>query len=112
MATSLSEALGAEADEPRSAASPALSEDVDAPQAGGLCFYLFISPWIIGFVVFLLGPMIASVYISLTDWDSFTPPNWVGLDNYTRLLTEDPVFWKALWNTFYYARDLRAARAR
>jgi multiple sugar transport system permease protein len=41
-------------------------------------FYLFASPWIIGFVVFLLGPMIASIYISLTDWDSFTPPKWVG----------------------------------
>ncbi|TCC04098.1 carbohydrate ABC transporter permease [Kribbella soli] len=68
-----------------------------------LWFYLFASPWIIGFVVFLLGPMIASVYISLTDWDSFTPPKFVGLENYTRLLTEDPVFWKALWNTFFYA---------
>jgi multiple sugar transport system permease protein len=66
-------------------------------------FYLFASPWIIGFVVFLLGPMIASVYISMTDWDSFTPPHWVGLDNYVQLLTDDPVFWKALTNTFYYA---------
>lgn len=68
-----------------------------------LWFYLFASPWIIGFVVFLLGPMIASVYISMTDWDSFTPPHWVGLDNYVQLLTDDPVFWKALSNTFYYA---------
>jgi multiple sugar transport system permease protein len=68
-----------------------------------LWFYLFASPWIIGFVVFLLGPMIASIYISLTDWDSFTAPKWVGVDNYVRLLTDDPIFWKALWNTFYYA---------
>jgi multiple sugar transport system permease protein len=68
-----------------------------------LYFWLFISPWLIGFVGFLLGPMIASVYISLTEWDSFTPPEWVGLQNYTEALTEDPVFWKALWNTFYYA---------
>ncbi|WP_374199474.1 carbohydrate ABC transporter permease [Glycomyces sp. YM15] len=66
-------------------------------------FWLFISPWLIGFVGFLLGPMIASVYISLTEWDSFTAPEWVGLQNYTEALTEDPVFWKALWNTFYYA---------
>ena len=66
-------------------------------------FYLFISPWIIGFLVFLLGPMIASIYFSLTDWDSFTAPVWVGLDNYVRLLTEDPIFWKALGNTFFYA---------
>ncbi|HEY1094195.1 MAG TPA: sugar ABC transporter permease [Glycomyces sp.] len=66
-------------------------------------FWLFISPWVIGFVGFLLGPMIASIYISLTEWDSFTPPQWVGLDNYAKALTEDPIFWKALWNTFYYA---------
>ncbi|GAA4699277.1 carbohydrate ABC transporter permease [Phytohabitans rumicis] len=68
-----------------------------------LWFYLFASPWIIGFLVFLFGPMIASIYLSLTDWDSFTAPNWVGLDNYRQLLTEDPVFWSSLWNTVYYA---------
>jgi multiple sugar transport system permease protein len=47
--------------------------------------------------------MIASIYISLTEWDSFTPPEFVGLQNYAEALTEDPVFWKALGNTFYYA---------
>jgi multiple sugar transport system permease protein len=66
-------------------------------------FWLFISPWIVGFVVFLLGPMLASVYLSFTDWDSFTDPNWVGFANYARLLTEDEVFHKSLWNTFYFA---------
>jgi multiple sugar transport system permease protein len=68
-----------------------------------LWFYLFVSPWVIGFLVFLLGPMISSIYLSLTDWDSFTPPKWVGLQNYVKLLTDDPVFWKALGNTFHYA---------
>ncbi|WP_457964375.1 sugar ABC transporter permease [Arthrobacter sp. D1-29] len=66
-------------------------------------FWLFISPWIVGFMVFLLGPMLASVYLSFTDWDSFTDPNWVGFANYARLLTEDEVFHKSLWNTFYFA---------
>ncbi|THV33885.1 carbohydrate ABC transporter permease [Glycomyces buryatensis] len=66
-------------------------------------FWLFISPWLIGFVGFLLGPMIASVYISLTEWDSFTEPQFVGLANYTQALTEDPIFWKVLGNTFFYA---------
>ncbi|MFC3495301.1 carbohydrate ABC transporter permease [Glycomyces rhizosphaerae] len=66
-------------------------------------FWLFISPWLIGFVGFLLGPMIASIYISLTEWDSFTAPEFVGLQNYAEALTEDPIFWKALGNTFYYA---------
>ncbi|MBA2951747.1 carbohydrate ABC transporter permease [Streptomyces himalayensis] len=68
-----------------------------------LWFYVFVSPWVIGFLVFLLGPMISSIYLSLTDWDSFTPPKWVGLQNYIKLLTDDPVFWKALGNTFHYA---------
>jgi len=66
-------------------------------------FWVFISPWLIGFLGFLLGPMVASVYISLTEWDSFTEPEFVGLDNYTRALTQDPVFWQALGNTFFYA---------
>lgn len=68
-----------------------------------LWFYLFVSPWIIGFLVFLLGPMLSSLYLSMTDWDSFTPAKWVGFDNYRMALTEDPVFWKALWNTVFYA---------
>jgi multiple sugar transport system permease protein len=66
-------------------------------------FYLFVSPWLVGFLVFLLGPMVASLYLSLTDWDTFTAPTWVGLQNYVTLLRDDPVFWKALWNTLYYA---------
>lgn len=65
-------------------------------------FWVFISPWLLGFVAFLLGPMVASIYISLTEWDSFTPPEWVGLANYEQALT-DPIFWKSLGNTFFYA---------
>ncbi|MFI9173143.1 carbohydrate ABC transporter permease [Streptomyces lincolnensis] len=95
-------------------AAPAAAEEPASPKPRkqklskrrrreALSFYLFISPWIIGFLVFLLGPMIASIYYSLTDWDSFTPPQWVGFDNYVKLLTDDPVFWKALWNTLFYA---------
>jgi multiple sugar transport system permease protein len=68
-----------------------------------LWFYLFVSPWMIGFLVFLFGPMIASVYYSMTDWDSFTAPVWVGFQNYVTLITDDPRFWRALWHTFYYA---------
>jgi multiple sugar transport system permease protein len=68
-----------------------------------LLFYLFISPWVVGFVIFLLGPMVASVYLSLTDWDSFTDPVFIGLDNYVRLITDDPIFWISVGNTFFYA---------
>ncbi|AXK46329.1 carbohydrate ABC transporter permease [Brachybacterium saurashtrense] len=68
-----------------------------------LTFYLFISPWIIGFVGFLLGPMLFSIYLSFTRWDSFTAPVWVGLDNYITLLTDDPIFLRVMGNTAYYS---------
>ena len=68
-----------------------------------LTFYLFISPWVIGFVAFLLGPMLFSIYLSFTEWDSFTAPVWVGLDNYITLFTDDPIFLKVMWNTAYYS---------
>src|SRR5437763_8364619 len=41
--------------------------------------YVFISPWIFGFLVFTAGPMIASIYFSFTDYNVLQPPNWVGL---------------------------------
>lgn len=68
-----------------------------------LWFYLLASPWIVGFVVLTLGPMLFSGYLSLTDWDLFNPPEWVGLDNYVKMFTGDPVFWKVLGNTAFYA---------
>lgn len=66
-------------------------------------FYIVISPWLIGFLVFTLGPMITSIYLSFTDWDLFTSPTFIGFANYRKLLANDPVFWKALTNTFFYA---------
>lgn len=68
-----------------------------------LRFYLFISPWLVGFVVFTAIPMIASLVISFTDWDSFQTPQFVGGENYISLLTDDPLFWDALWHTLYFA---------
>lgn len=68
-----------------------------------LAFYGFISPWIVGFVVFTAIPMGASLWLSFTNWDSFQTPDFVGWDNYTKLLFADPLFWKALGNTLYFA---------
>jgi multiple sugar transport system permease protein len=64
---------------------------------------MFISPWLIGFVVFTAGPFIASIYLSFTRYDIVSAPVYVGTANYHRLLTEDPLFWKSLWVTFKYA---------
>lgn len=62
---------------------------------------LFISPWIVGFVVFTLWPVIYSGYLSLTDYDVLTDPEFIGLENYERM-AGDPRVRLALANTFYY----------
>jgi multiple sugar transport system permease protein len=67
-----------------------------------LWFYIMVSPWIIGFLVFTLGPMAYSMYLSLTNWDLFTPPQFIGFQNYVDLLTKDKIFWKTVYNSFYY----------
>lgn len=65
-------------------------------------FYLCISPWLLGLVLFVLGPMLASAAISLTNWDLLNPARFVGIRNYERLLTRDPLFWQSLKVTFTY----------
>ncbi|SDJ44671.1 carbohydrate ABC transporter permease [Nonomuraea jiangxiensis] len=62
---------------------------------------LFISPWIVGFVIFTAWPVINSAYLSLTDYDVINDPSFVGLDNYVALF-EDPKVGLALRNTFVY----------
>jgi multiple sugar transport system permease protein len=64
--------------------------------------YLFLLPWLFGIVVFLLGPIIASVVISMTNWNIITEPAWVGLENYRVMLFEDRKFWQSIQVTLYY----------
>jgi multiple sugar transport system permease protein len=71
-------------------------------QREAIAFYLCILPWVLGFIFFYLGPMLASFYFGLTRWDLLTPPRFIGLDNYTRIFTRDPLFWKSLKITFIY----------
>ena len=63
--------------------------------------YLMIAPIIIGLALFFYYALGTSLYISMTQWDVLTAPQWVGFDNYTHLLN-DPIFQKALVNTAYY----------
>lgn len=65
--------------------------------------WVLLAPTLIFAVVFFILPLIFASYISLTKWDSLTPPKWVGLANYQYILTTDPVFWKTFWNTLYFA---------
>jgi len=63
---------------------------------------LFASPWIVGFAIFALYPLVMSIYYSFTSFNVVQPAVWVGLNNYHELFFEDPVFWKALYNTLYF----------
>ena len=65
--------------------------------------WIFMAPALAFAVVFFILPLIFAFYISLTKWDSLSPPKWVGLDNYTYILSVDPVFWQTFWNTLYFA---------
>ncbi|NLV91858.1 MAG: sugar ABC transporter permease [Firmicutes bacterium] len=65
--------------------------------------YLFASPWFLGFFLFTAGPMIVSFVMSFFNYDVLTPASYIGFDNYRVIFTDDPLFWKALYNTFFYA---------
>jgi len=64
--------------------------------------WLIISPWLFGFAVFTAFPFFASLYFSFTKYDVIHSPEWIGLENYDRLLTRDRLFPLALRNTFLY----------
>ena len=60
--------------------------------------YLFIAPAVFGFIVFTAGPIIASIVISLTNYDIISPPHWTGVDNYAALF-QDSLFWQSMMVT-------------
>ncbi|MCR2823063.1 carbohydrate ABC transporter permease [Lederbergia panacisoli] len=62
---------------------------------------IFISPWLIGFLAFTLTPFAMSLYYSFTDYDIIQSPKWVWFKNFKELM-HDQLFWKSLYNTFYY----------
>ncbi len=64
--------------------------------------YLFAAPWLVGLSVFVLGPIIATLFLSFTNYNMINAPRWIGLTNYRILFTLDPGFWRALGNTLYY----------
>ena len=62
--------------------------------------YLFIAPFLILFTVFTVVPVVLSIVLSFTYFNTLQPPQWVGLDNYIRLFLDDDVFQIAVKNTF------------
>jgi multiple sugar transport system permease protein len=65
--------------------------------------YLWIAPWVIGFLVFSLGPILASFYLSFTQYKIGGTPEWIGLTNYAEAFFRDKLFWPSLGRTGYYA---------
>nr|WP_158587617.1 sugar ABC transporter permease [Neobacillus notoginsengisoli] len=64
--------------------------------------YIFISPWLIGFICLTLGPLLFSLAASFTDYNITSKMNYIGFDNFVRMFTIDDLFWTSLWNTLYY----------
>lgn len=78
-----------------------LGSGLTMKQREAIAGYVAISPWMIGFLVLAAGPILASFGFMFTKWELITPPEWIGLNNFRRLLG-DPLVPKALWNTFFY----------
>jgi multiple sugar transport system permease protein len=64
--------------------------------------YLFLLPSLIGFILFVIFPIVASLALSFYKWDLLTPAEYIGPDNYVELATTDPLMGRVLTNTFFY----------
>ena len=64
--------------------------------------YGFLVPWLIGFFGLTLVPMVYSLYLSFTSYNVFSPPRWIGLDNYVRMFTTDAAFMQSAQITLIY----------
>jgi multiple sugar transport system permease protein len=63
---------------------------------------LFVLPWLLSLLIFTTYPMLATFYLSFTDYTVVQPPAWMGLQNYRIMFTSDPAFWVSVRNTAYY----------
>lgn len=63
---------------------------------------LFVSPWLIGFLLWTLYPLASSIFYSFTRYDFITEMKWIGLGNYREIFFDDPRFWTVIYNTVYY----------
>jgi multiple sugar transport system permease protein len=86
----------------RAAAERARTSWLRRTAAANVPGYVFLLPWLIGFLGLTLGPALASFYFSFTHFDLLTPPRWIGTRNYDRLFTGDPRFWNAVLVTSTY----------
>src|SRR5271169_5534009 len=64
---------------------------------------VYLSPWLLGYILFGGGPILASLYLSFTKYNVLRPPEFIGFQNYVYALTKDELFIPAILKTFYYA---------
>jgi len=65
--------------------------------------YLFIGLFVVGFLAFVLAPFLYSLYLAFTDYNVLSSPTWVGIANFKKMFTEDPLFWKSFFVTLQFA---------
>jgi multiple sugar transport system permease protein len=66
----------------------ATAEEKKANGRDNKAAYIFLLPWLVGLVAITIGPMLMSLYLSFTDYNLLQPPEWTGLENFTRMLTD------------------------
>lgn len=77
-----------------------IRQRLDSDQVSG---YLFILPFITGFLLFTVFPMLASLILSFTEYDMLSEPVFVGIGNYRQLFLKDTLIYKTLYNTIFFA---------
>jgi len=70
-------------------------------QREALAAFLFLAPSLVGFVIFMAGPLLASLGISFLEWNLLSPPEWKGIENFVHLLTDED-FWSSMRATIFY----------
>jgi multiple sugar transport system permease protein len=65
--------------------------------------YVFLLPWLLGLTIFWIGPILASAYFSVLEYDVLSPSQFIGAENYIRAFTGDRQFWPSLSRTLYYS---------
>jgi multiple sugar transport system permease protein len=85
------------------AAQPARRRSSPLTRRKAIEGYLYISPFLLGFLIFTAYPLLASFYLSFTSYNIISDPTWIGLENYQRAFTQDNQFWASLGRTLKYA---------
>ena len=88
--------------EPMSIVTAPRRRVMTAARREALWGFFFISPWLIGFLLFSIFPILSVFYLGFTKYTVLQPPQWIGLDNYIEMFTADRLYFTSLYNTAYY----------